>query len=32
MDKSEKTLENIAYLKLLNKTVIYKPGTDIDEN
>lgn len=32
MDKSEKTLENIAYLKLLNKTVIYKPGTDIDDN
>ena len=32
MDKSEKTLENIGYLKLLNKTVIYKPGTDIDEN
>lgn len=32
MDKSEKTLENIAYLKLLNKTVIYKPGTDIDED
>lgn len=32
MDKSEKTLENIAYLKLLHKTVIYKPGTDIDED
>lgn len=32
MDKSEKTLENIGYLRLLYKTVIYKPGTDIDEN
>lgn len=32
MDKSEKTLENIGYLRLLYQTVIYKPGTDIDEN
>lgn len=32
MDKSEKTLENIGYLRLLYQTVIYKPGTAIDEN
>lgn len=32
MDKSEKTLENIGYLRLLYQTVIYKPGTGIDEN
>ena len=32
MDKSEKTLENIGYLRLLYKTVMYKPGTDIDED
>lgn len=32
MDKSEKTLENIGYLRLLYQTVIYKPGTAIDES
>ena len=31
MNRSEKTLENIAYLELLNKTVLYKPGTAIDK-
>lgn len=31
MNKSEKTLENIAYLKFLHKTVIYKTGTGIQD-